>query len=315
LNRWFQQTYRKSELESGRQSWGVTLGEEEITTKDKVIQIINEKKQGYDNSSSSKTEIYLANGEIGTVANKKGKWLNVCFASRPNITVGYHSGSFKSSRTPLELAYALTIHKAQGSEFEKVFVILPRNSWLLSRELIYTALTRSREHLVLFLEGTDASFLYEYSRAEKSGIARRNSNLFTGVVREISGAVPFSEHLIHKTLQGEMVRSKSELVIANMLYEMGIDYQYERPFQGSNDHRTLRPDFSFIDPAGDLVLWEHLGMLSRPDYRDGWNWKKNWYAENGFEIGDNLFTTEDDPQGGLDATEIKKVADTIQRIL
>ena len=52
---------------------------------------------------------------------------------------------FKSQiiETPsLELAYALTVHKAQGSEFGKVILVIPRNSFTLSRELIYTALTR-----------------------------------------------------------------------------------------------------------------------------------------------------------------------------
>jgi ATP-dependent exoDNAse (exonuclease V) alpha subunit len=57
-----------------------------------------------------------------------------------------------SSPSPLELAYALTVHKAQGSEFKKVFVIIPKNCRLLSRELLYTSLTRSRDQLVLLIE-------------------------------------------------------------------------------------------------------------------------------------------------------------------
>src|ERR1700675_4265083 len=52
-----------------------------------------------------------------------------------------------------KLAYALTVHKAQGSEFQKVFVVLPKNCRPLSRELLYTALTRSRRQLVLLIEG------------------------------------------------------------------------------------------------------------------------------------------------------------------
>jgi hypothetical protein len=185
----------------------------------------------------------------------------------------------------------------------------------MSRELIYTALTRAREHLVILVEGDSASFLYQYSRSEESDIAKRNTNLFAGAVRISVGAIPYSEHLIHKTLKGHMVRSKSELVIANILYEMEIEYEYERPFKGEIDGRTLWPDFTFVDPAGELILWEHLGMLSRPDYRDGWNWKKEWYSKNGFELGRNLFTSEDDPQGGLDATVIIEIAKRIQEQL
>jgi hypothetical protein len=42
-----------------------------------------------------------------------------------------------------DFGYALTVHKAQGSEFRVVFVILPKRSRLLTRELLYTALTRA----------------------------------------------------------------------------------------------------------------------------------------------------------------------------
>ena len=112
-----------------------------------------------------------------------------------------------------------------------------------------------------------------------------------------------------------MVRSKSELVIANMLLEMGIDYMYENPVEGKHALGKRRPDFSFVDPAGDLILWEHLGMLSHDDYRKSWEWKKDWYAKNGFIEGENLFTTQDDEKGGLDSTIVKEVAETIQSLI
>ena len=45
-----------------------------------------------------------------------------------------------------ETAFAITVHKSQGSEFEKILLILPEtDSPLLTRELIYTALTRARD--------------------------------------------------------------------------------------------------------------------------------------------------------------------------
>ena len=50
-----------------------------------------------------------------------------------------------------ETAFAMTIHKAQGSEFERVEVVLPaRDSRVLTRELLYTALTRARASLRLW---------------------------------------------------------------------------------------------------------------------------------------------------------------------
>ena len=45
----------------------------------------------------------------------------------------------------------MTVHKSQGSEFEDVLLILPaRDSPVLSRELVYTALTRARKRITLF---------------------------------------------------------------------------------------------------------------------------------------------------------------------
>ncbi len=50
----------------------------------------------------------------------------------------------------VELCYAMTVHKAQGSEFDKVALIMPNEDLpLLTRELLYTALTRSRSSVVL----------------------------------------------------------------------------------------------------------------------------------------------------------------------
>jgi exodeoxyribonuclease V alpha subunit len=50
-----------------------------------------------------------------------------------------------------ETVYALTVHKSQGSEFEDVLLVLPpEDSPVLSRELIYTALTRARQRFTLF---------------------------------------------------------------------------------------------------------------------------------------------------------------------
>ena len=59
--------------------------------------------------------------------------------------------SFAPTRLPPhETAYAMTIHKSQGSEFDRIFVALPNGpSLLLSRELIYTAITRAKKQVIL----------------------------------------------------------------------------------------------------------------------------------------------------------------------
>jgi hypothetical protein len=88
---------------------------------------------------------------------------------------------------------------------------------------------------------------------------------------------------------------------------------YERPLEGTAVPGRLKPDFSFVDDAGEVVLWEHLGMLSRDDYRRGWEWKKAWYAKNGFEEGRNLFTTSE--LEGLKMPDVVAVADRVRTTL
>ncbi|RAI71188.1 hypothetical protein DOZ80_04895 [Pseudomonas fluorescens] len=313
LNRWVQRHFRSKELQAAANPWGLSLGDESIVIKDKIIQTSNQWRSAFDGSGSDKH--YLANGEVGLVATGKNGWLNVLFAGRPGLRFGYSGQDFPSGAGPLELAYALTVHKAQGSEFKKVFVVLPKNCRLLSRELLYTALTRSREQLVVLIEGDDATVLFDLTRPERSETARRNTNLFQGVIRVTDDTIPYAEHLIHRTEKGHLVRSKSELVIANMLFQLGIDYEYERVCDGSSAPGRLRPDFSFITADGDLIVWEHLGMLSRPDYERGWTWKRQWYERNGFVEGKTLFTSTEDDRNGLDSAVLKQTAITIKNLL
>ena len=89
----------------------------------------------------------LSNGDIGIcLPDPRDGSLKVWF-EQPD-------GTFKTClpyRLPhCETAYALTIHKCQGSEFDEVLVVLPREeNRILSRELIYTAVTRARKRVLL----------------------------------------------------------------------------------------------------------------------------------------------------------------------
>jgi len=92
----------------------------------------------------------LFNGDIG-VALPEGS------AGGGGLRVHFAAGSgdirrYLPYRLPEhETVYAMTVHKSQGSEFDDVLLILPdRDSPVLTRELIYTALTRARKRITLF---------------------------------------------------------------------------------------------------------------------------------------------------------------------
>ena len=315
LNRWIQRKYRAKQLESAKQPWGLSLGDEEIVWGDKVILVRNGKREGWNGKSKQKIEDYLANGEIGVAAPAKARCLNVALTKRPDVRYGFFPSQFGGDGGPLELAYALTVHKAQGSEFGVVFVVLPKRTRLLSRELLYTALTRAQQHLVLLIEGKDASGLYDLTRPERSETARRNTNMFAAAVREQADDVPYAAGLVHRAPNGIMVRSKSELVIATHLCDIGLQFFYERPLEGTTSPGRLRPDFSFVSDAGDVIIWEHLWMLNRDYYLRCWDWKRAWYESNGYKIDENLFTTQDDENGGLDSIQIQDTAARIKKLL
>ena len=313
LNRWIQARFRAKELRNARDFFKTSLGDEDIVIRDKVIQIVNRKMTGYNwNTKANEENHYIANGDIGGVAPGKAGFLNVAFAGKSNLTFGYRGDNFGEEFAPLELAYALTIHKSQGSQFGTVFVVIPKSSRLLSRELLYTALTRSRERLVLLVEGDNAGLFHELSKPERSDAARRNTFLFSAVVRALPDTPPHAEHLIHKTRKGHMVRSKTELIIADKLFEAGIVYDYEKPLDGIKSPGRIFPDFSFTDAAGDLLIWEHFGRMDDPQYVKGHDWKMQWYADNDFTVGSNLFVTEEKSTSGLDSTAFDSIVASIQ---
>ena len=111
----------------------------------------------------------------------------------------------------------------------------------------------------------------------------------------------YEEGKIYRALTNLMVRSKSEVIIANMLAERDIPFTYEVPLY-ADDGTFYLPDFT-VNLYGDQWYWEHLGMLSRPSYRAHWNKKKAWYEKHGF--AENLITTTE--EGGFDSQVVLKI--------
>jgi ATP-dependent exoDNAse (exonuclease V) alpha subunit len=122
------------------------IGPERIVVGDKVINLRNhmfKEKQVYPKDA----ELFVANGEIGVVVGQSRSgavtWTpnktEIAFSGRPGVKYDYHDWSDDDRAPMLELAWAITIHKAQGSEFGITLVVLPAGGAGLSRELLYTA--------------------------------------------------------------------------------------------------------------------------------------------------------------------------------
>ena len=147
----------------------------------------------------------------------------------PHETFGFRGDKGEDQDAAIELAYAITIHKSQGSDFDTVFVVLPKTGRILSRELIYTALTRAKKRVVLLVQDS-IGWLREFTKPQASVLARRNTNLFDYSVRAERLNIPYVEGLIHGTAKkGLFVRSKSEVVIVNQLVNACLLYTSPSP--------------------------------------------------------------------------------------
>jgi exodeoxyribonuclease V alpha subunit len=90
-------------------------------------------------------ELGLYNGDTGVVVQASQARVSAAFERRGAVV------EFSPTRLgPAETAYAMTIHKSQGSQFDTAAVLLPpAGSRILTRELLYTAVTRARTRLIL----------------------------------------------------------------------------------------------------------------------------------------------------------------------
>lgn len=295
------------------------LGTEGIVLGEKVINLKNEKdgwnKRNVWNFGSDSEEFYTANGEIGIVhmhdkaqRNTKGVTHNVLFSSQPGLSYKYRSGANEDG--PLELAYALTVHKAQGSGFGYSILILldDGDSPFISREMLYTALTRQKNKLYIITNKKPWELL-ELAGVGNSETARRMSSIFgQPVFRSVKGFKGwYDDRLIHRASDGTLLRSKSELLIYEKMLEKALKPLYEKELSWDEGDRVL-PDFT-LSIGNREIYWEHLGMLGNAGYRKHWESKKRRYAEHGIseEEGNLILSKDDEYTGAFDAGAIEEL--------
>ena len=116
-------------------------------------------------------DLGLYNGDTGLVSVARGDEGQMVFFPGPDEV----PRSFSALRLPPhETAFALTVHKCQGSEFDRIVLILPDQlSDVLSRELLYTAVTRARRRVEIW--GVEDVFCRAVERCidRRSGLVDR----------------------------------------------------------------------------------------------------------------------------------------------
>lgn len=109
------------------------------------------------------------------------------------------------------------------------------------------------------------------------------------------------------TERGERVRSKSEKIIADKLYTLGIPYRYEYPLILEGKIKVY-PDFTILRmPERKEVYLEHFGKMDNSEYIDGMVYKLNTYQRNGIYLGVNLFMTHETGKNPLNTKALDKM--------
>ena len=102
-----------------------------------------------------------------------------------------------------------------------------------------------------------------------------------------------SEALQYETILGTLVRSKSELNIANALERMGIPYRYEQKIYLDSGYQY--PDFTILKLDKSILIWEHNGLMDDLEYAEKAMLRTRRYEESGYrQHRDLIITYEDD---------------------
>lgn len=110
----------------------------------------------------------VKNGDVGKIIS-----VNFNVGELPSITIDFGDDNIVTytkdeiEENKLELAYALTVHKSQGSEYKTViFPCVASHKFMLSKKLVYTAWTRAKEHLIVVGDKETISYAAHNTRED-----------------------------------------------------------------------------------------------------------------------------------------------------
>ena len=126
----------------------------------------------------------------------------------------------------------------------------------------------------------------------------------------------YPENLRFETEKGDMVRSKSEVIIANILYRnrKNILYKYERPLEVIENGRqkTIYPDFTILNKhTGEITYWEHAGRIDDSYYANDFVKKMNTYITNDLLLGRDIVVSFESQSNPLDIKVVKRLVKQI----
>lgn len=183
--------------------------------------------------------------------------------------------------------YMLKLRQEVKEEIEDIGKYLPLHE--NSLENVYNKLNDYRKNIVIPMVLSDEQFVMQWEREHY----------------ETNPYLP--EEKVYPTQKDELVRSKSEVLLADMYYELGIPYRYEAQLKLKNGKRKY-PDFTLLKvKTREVIYHEHFGLLDNEEYRQASLNKLDEYSKNGIYLGKNLIITYEAEGHYLNIKEIKKM--------
>lgn len=132
--------------------------------------------------------------------------------------------------------------------------------------------------------------------------------------QEYSGLSFEDKSAEYYTKSGLRVRSKSEILIADILDDLAIPFLYEKPLHLNSE--IVHPDFTLLNiKQRKEMYWEHFGMMDDMDYRNKAFLKIRKYEANGLFRHDSFIWTFETGRFPLDTKAIRKMAQEIKNTL
>lgn len=184
--------------------------------------------------------------------------------------------------------YAQKLSKKVTKELEDINHYLS-NHKQEDLEKVFSNLNQYRKKLVTPVVISDAMFIEEWEREEY-------------------GTNPYCpEEKVYETKRGDYVRSKSEVMLADMYFELGIPYRYEAQLCLKNGKKKY-PDFTLLKVATREVMYhEHMGLLDNDEYRQANLLKLDEYRKSKIYLGKNLILTFEAEGCYINMKEIKEM--------
>lgn len=230
----------------------------------------------------------LPEGEVRIYQQKKNGKTYVYYKRIMNNGSGFFITKDQNVLRALSLKTFLTINLSLIDQYIMSLQEAVRSAEKISVQEI---LRQMPERLCDFLSFDSG----EESIATQSAVQKKRKAEFLNA--EYPAFILSDTQIKHVTSDGTIVRSKSELIIYELLLQYHITFRYEKPIIiGGMEYR---PDFTILLPDGKVIYWEHAGMMTKEEYRERHKKKMDAFESAGIVPWDNLIVTYDDRYGNI----------------